>query len=130
VLRNSILDVHGLQIAGIDDLWSGQLAPERVLPHLDRRGASIALCHNPDALDLPAWNGYSGWILAGHTHGGQCSAPWLGPPILPVHNKRYTSGEIALEDGRRLYINRGLGHLHRVRFNCRPEITVFALQSA
>lgn len=130
VLRNSMLNVEGLEIVGVDDVWSGQFAPERILPHLDSRAASLVLCHNPDALDLPVWSGYRGWILAGHTHGGQCSAPWFGPPILPVKNKRYTSGEIQLADGRRVYINRGLGHLHRVRFNCRPEITVFELARA
>jgi predicted MPP superfamily phosphohydrolase len=26
-----------------------------------------------------------------------------------------------------MYINRGLGYLRRVRFNARPEITVFTL---
>ena len=31
---------------------------------------------------------------------------------------------------RQLYINRGLGHLLRVRFNVRPEVTVFTLQTA
>ena len=48
--------------------------------------------------------------------------------MLPVRNKRYTDGEIDLYDGRRLYINRGLGYLRRVRFNVRPEITVFTLR--
>jgi uncharacterized protein len=51
----------------------------------------------------------------------------LPPPLLPVRNKRYTAGEIPLADGRRLYINRGLGHLIQVRFNVRPEITSFRL---
>jgi len=34
---------------------------------------------------------------------------------------------VRLCHGRRLSINRGLGHLLRVRFNVRPEITVFRL---
>jgi predicted MPP superfamily phosphohydrolase len=29
-----------------------------------------------------------------------------------------------------MYINRGLGHLLKVRFNVRPELTLFALQRA
>jgi predicted MPP superfamily phosphohydrolase len=29
-----------------------------------------------------------------------------------------------------MYINRGLGYSHRVRFNARPEITVFTLERA
>jgi predicted MPP superfamily phosphohydrolase len=46
---------------------------------------------------------------------------------LPVRNKLYTAGHIALPGGRDLYINRALGYLHQVRFNVRPEVTVFTL---
>jgi predicted MPP superfamily phosphohydrolase len=74
------------------------------------------------------WGGYRGWVLCGHTHGGQCSAPLFGPPLLPVANKRYTSGEFDLFDGRRLYINPGPGCLRRVRFNVPPEITLLTLR--
>ena len=52
------------------------------------------------------------------------------PPLLPVTNRRYTSGEFDLFDGRSLYVNRGLGYLRRVRFNARPEITQFTLRKA
>jgi predicted MPP superfamily phosphohydrolase len=89
--------------------------------------ANLVLCHNPDVCDLDVWNNYRGWILAGHTHGGQVKPPFLKPPILPVKNKRYDAGEIDLNDGRTLYINRALGNLYQVRFNVRPEITVFKL---
>lgn len=80
---------------------------------------------NPDAVARPIWSGYRGWILSGHTHGGQCKPPGFAPPLLPVANKRYTAGEFDLKDGRHLYINRGLGYLIRARFNARPEITAF-----
>ena len=80
-------------------------------------------------MDALSWGDYKGWVLAGHTHGGQCKPPFLPPPLLPVRNKRYTAGEIPLSDGRRLYINRGLGHLIRARFNVRPEITAFTLRA-
>ena len=56
--------------------------------------------------------------------------PFLAPPVLPVHNRNYVAGEYELAPGRRMYINRGLGYLERVRFNCRPEITVFTLERA
>jgi predicted MPP superfamily phosphohydrolase len=32
-----------------------------------------------------------------------------------------------LDGGRKLYINRGVGYLFRVRFNVRPEVTVFEM---
>lgn len=69
-------------------------------------------------------------MLAGHTHGGQCKAPFLPPPVLPVKNKRYTSGEFALDRGRCLCFNRGVGTYLPVRFNVRPEVTVFTLSAA
>jgi predicted MPP superfamily phosphohydrolase len=127
LVRNSCRDVQGLQIAGLDELLGPHFGPKKVLAGLDSTRACLVLCHNPDAADIPVWEGYQGWILCGHTHGGQCKPPFLDPPIIPVRNKRYTSGEFDLNDGRRMYINRGLGYLRRVRFNARPEITVFTL---
>jgi predicted MPP superfamily phosphohydrolase len=50
--------------------------------------------------------------------------------MLPVENKAYSAGEVDLKDGRTLYINRALGHLWQIRFNVRPEITVFELSHA
>lgn len=127
VLRNQSADVAGLQIVGLDDLWGRRFLPEKVLPRLAQDAPALVLSHNPDTCDLPRWSGYRGWILSGHTHGGQCKPPFLPPPLLPVRNKRYSAGEFDLGDGRKLYINRGLGHLLRVRFNVRPEVTVFRL---
>ncbi len=127
VLRNEAFTVAGLTFVGVDDIWSGSFAPATALGGISARQAAIALCHNPDGADRPGWDAFRGWILAGHTHGGQCKPPFLPPPILPVRNRRYVAGEVPLADGRRLYINRGLGHLLQVRFNVRPEITVFTL---
>jgi len=127
VLRNHVLDVAGLQVVGLDDLWAEQFDPRAALRGLDPSRAAIALSHNPDTVDLPVWGNYEGWILAGHTHGGQCRPPFLPPPILPVRNRRYTAGEFQLAGNRQLYISRGVGHSLPVRFNVRPEVTLFEL---
>lgn len=127
ILRNDLASVRGLTVVGLDELWAGRFEPGAVLPQLSADAASIVLVHNPDAVDSAGWDGYSGWILAGHTHGGQCKPPFLPPPLLPVRNRRYTSGEFGLPGGRRMYISRGVGHLLRVRFNARPEVTMFKL---
>jgi len=129
-LSNQALTVAGLQFIGLDDFWSPRFDPAPVLAQHGQDAATIVLCHNPDVVDLPVWGQYQGWILAGHTHGGQCKPPFLPPPELPVRNKRYTSGEIALSGSRRMYISRGVGHLLQVRFNVRPEVTIFRLQRA
>ena len=127
VLRNQVAQFEGLQIAGTDDLWSQQCRLQQTVSQLDPQQASIVLSHNPDTVDTRGWQDYRGWILAGHTHGGQCQAPGFGAPILPIRNRAYAAGEIDLGDGRRLYVNRALGYKRRVRFLARPEITLFRL---
>ena len=130
VLQNEIADVAGLQLIGMDEMWADRFKPERALANYDPDRAALVLSHNPDSLDVPGWGNYRGWVLCGHTHGGQCKPPFLSPPILPVKNPRYTSGDIDVGGGRRVYINRGLGYNHRVRFNARPEISCFTLRRA
>ena len=130
ILRNEVAEVDGLQIVGLDEYWAGRFDPVEAFAGVDHSRATIALSHNPDTADETGWGDYSGWILCGHTHGGQCKAPFLPPPLLPVKNRRYTAGEFELAGGRRMYINRGVGHLMRVRINARPEVTVFTLQRA
>jgi uncharacterized protein len=130
VLRNQIHEVEGLQVAGLDDWWAHAFDAPAVLARLDAGRPAIVLSHNPDTVDQPVWGRFQGWILSGHTHGGQCKPPFLPPPLVPVQNRRYTAGEFALEGNRRLYINRGVGHLLRVRFNVRPEVTVHELRTA
>ena len=130
MLRNEAAETGGLHVIGMDDLWADRFDPVAALRDLPANAAAIALSHNPDTADLPGWGDYSGWILSGHTHGGQCKPPFLPPPLLPVQNRRYTRGEFGLSGGRRLYVNRGVGHLLQVRFNVRPEITAFRLERA
>lgn len=127
MLRNDRCEIAGLQIVGFDDLWSPNFGHKKVIAQTDLTRPTITLCHNPDAADLPVWGDYRGWMLSGHTHGGQCKAPFLRPPLLPIKNRDYAAGEIALADGRHLYVNRALGHSLQFRFNVRPEITVFQL---
>jgi uncharacterized protein len=130
ILRNRETMVAGLRFIGLDDLWSPFFDPARVLAQSSDGVPTVVLCHNPDAADRPVWSNYTGWILAGHTHGGQCKPPFLPPPLLPVKNRRYTSGEFGLSGNRRMYISRGVGHLLRVRFNARPEVAMFRLERA
>lgn len=128
VLRNQVGAVDGLQVVGCDDFWAGRFSITQALSTFDPSAAGIVLCHNPDAADLTGWDKFTGWILVGHTHGGQCKPPFLPPPISAVKNSRYISGEFELSGDRRMYINRGVGHLLQVRFNARPEVTIFTLE--
>lgn len=127
ILLNENIEISGVNFIGFEDLWSNRFQPEKAMQNFNQEKANLVLCHNPDACDLDIWNDYQGWILSGHTHGGQCRIPGIITPLLPVKNRKYISGEIDLEDGRTLYINRAIGHSYQVRFMVRPEITVFTL---
>ncbi len=129
MLRNEHLEIEGLNFIGFDDYWGLNFNPGHVMSKFDKLKSNIVLCHNPDVCDLNVWGDYQGWILSGHTHGGQVKPPFLDAPIVPVKNKKYTSGKFDLSNGRTLYINRALGHLWQIRFNVRPEITIFELKN-
>ncbi len=129
VLRNEVQSVQGLDFVGVDDLWARRGDPVTAL-RARASDAAIVLVHNPDAADVQSWPAFRGWMLAGHTHGGQCKPPFLPPPLLPVKNRRYVAGEVSVDSDRTLYISRGVGHLIRARFNVRPEITMFTLRPA
>lgn len=130
MLRNACAEVDGLQFFGLDDLWAGRFNPVAALAGYDASRDGVALSHNPDTADRAGWDGFQGWILAGHTHGGQCRPPFFSPPLLPVQNRRYTQGVFELTPQRNMYINPGLGYLQRIRFGIRPEATVFHLEAA
>ncbi|MBI1291640.1 phosphoesterase [bacterium] len=128
VLRNQRIDIDGLQLIGFDDWWANSMNAAAALSGLDHDRAALVLCHNPDVCDLDVWGDYKGWILSGHTHGGQCKPPFLPPPLLPVKNRLYTRGHFPLSNDRQLHISAGAGHLTRVRFNVRPDITLFTVR--
>ena len=66
-------------------------------------------------------------ILAGHSHGGQVRLPFYGPVFLPFGVDQYDLGLFGTPSGP-LYVNPGIGwYPVPIRFNCRPEITVFEL---
>jgi predicted MPP superfamily phosphohydrolase len=66
-------------------------------------------------------------LLAGHSHGGQVRLPFFGALVVPYWVGRYQMGLFRVPAGP-LYVNPGLGWIGTpVRFNCRPEITVFEI---
>jgi predicted MPP superfamily phosphohydrolase len=123
------LDVRGqpLQIVGVGDLWSGMCNPTRAFAQTPARGGAwrLVLNHNPDAKDLLRPHDWD-VVLCGHTHGGQVRLPYFGTPFAPVTDKRFVSGLHRWRD-RWLYVTHGVGNLHGVRFNCRPQVSVLEL---
>jgi predicted MPP superfamily phosphohydrolase len=66
-------------------------------------------------------------MLAGHSHGGQVRLPFYGAIFVPFGVGRYVMGMFETPAGK-LYVNPGIGWFPvPIRFNCRPEITVFEI---
>jgi hypothetical protein len=66
--------------------------------------------------------------LSGHTHGGQVRLPFYGALVtLSRFGKKYEAGMYDINE-MKLYVNRGIGLENtpapKIRFLCRPEITV------
>lgn len=113
-----------IELIGVGDLWSGECQPENAFARAGRRTDALrfVLNHNPDAKDYIArfdWD----VMLSGHTHGGQVRFPIIGAPYAPVHDKRYLQGLYSWNK-RWLNITSGVGNLHGVRFDCRPEVSL------
>lgn len=118
-----------LHIAGVDDVMARKARLDQVLVALPTEGAAILLAHEPDFADISAATGRFDLQLSGHSHGGQVMLPFYGPLYLPPFAERYPSGRYQV--GRMVqYTTRGVGTERlRVRFRCRPEITVLTLRA-
>jgi len=87
---------------------------------------NIFLMHYPAWVDNLTGSKFD-LILAGHSHGGQVRVPFYGPLLLPYGVGRYDMGLFHTPAGP-LYVNPGIGWFPvPLRFNCRPEITVFEI---
>ena len=116
-------------IGGAGDYWEDELKIDQVFACSDEKDCRLLLSHNPDSVDTN-FNTPLSLVISGHTHGGQVVVPFWGPPVLPVKNKRYSSGLIAAARTK-LFISRGIGWaIYPVRFNCYPEIAVLTLTAS
>lgn len=119
-----------LWLAGAGDFWEDHRPLDELLGQIPESDCRLVLAHNPDSADSD-FTARVDLMLSGHTHGGQVSIPLLGPPVLPVRNRNYTSGLKQSKRGTNVFISRGIGWaLLPVRFNCLPEIVLLELVPA
>jgi len=126
VLRNEAdvvdIDGHRLWFVGLGDLWVDDFRPHKAFVDVPMDESAIALVHNPRGVEHLG-EFHAAAVMSGHTHGRKTTISPLGKKN---KDRPYHSGMYEVE-GKKLYVNRGLGRVGRARFNARPEITVFTL---
>lgn len=139
VLRNEVVSVDGLQIAGLDYMHAddktfdlhpspGKATIERTLPKLglDPSRPSILIHHSPVGTQYAEQAGVD-LFVAGHTHGGQAFpasllAKWL---IHPYSEGLYHIGNM------QLFVSPGIGtFVMPLRVGTQNEITLLRLRPA
>ena len=114
-------------LLGIGDATLGADRLAATLGEVTDDAPALVMTHSPDLFpEVPARIALS---VAGHTHGGQVRLPFLGALYVPSrYGLRYAYGHL-IEDGRHLFVTRGVGHsVLPVRFLCPPEIVVITLR--
>ncbi|MEM5773748.1 MAG: metallophosphoesterase [Anaerolineaceae bacterium] len=128
--RSVAIEKNGARIwlGGAGDLMGDEPGVDAAFTGVPDDDCKILLAHNPDTADLPFAASVQ-LVISGHTHGGQVVLPFFGPPVLPVHNRRYASGFVRSEHTD-VFISRGVGSTAPIRFNCPAEIAVLKLTPA
>jgi predicted MPP superfamily phosphohydrolase len=129
VLHNEsrVVEANGarVQLVGVGDMWSRELDANKAFAGASSELRTVLMSHNPDTkteLERFKWD----LMLCGHTHGGQARFPFFGTPFAPVKDMNYVDDLRPWRD-RWIHVTRGVGNLHGVRLNCRPEVSVVTL---
>lgn len=127
--RNLTIRGRRVFVAGNELPWYTPAAEvPRQWPAGEEPCLRIAVTHSPDQY---AWAREQDFdvLLAGHMHGGQICAPWLGPLIAPSWlGVRYAAGTF-YEAPTVLHVSRGVSGRNPYRLNCPPEITKLVLRA-
>ncbi len=129
--RNIVIHRPGggeVVIAGIADAMTGHPDFAAALDGAPRATDTIVISHSPDPFaQFPAGPAL---MLAAHTHCGQVTIPFVGRPLLAIHEEQFACGRID-RGAQTLYVTAGLGtSIVPVRFGNPPEITLIAIHGA
>lgn len=118
-----------IRVVGVDEMFHGKPDLKLALQGVRQDDFVLLLAHEPDFADT-SLNYRVDLQLSGHSHGGQIRIPLYGSIFTPDLGQKYPIGLYAFEGSEfHVYTNRGIGTtLLPIRFNCRPEVTVFTLE--
>ena len=132
VLDDEVLkvDTRGTSfwLAGLADLWTRPQHIQETIAKVPEGQPIIALTHNPDI--FPRVPQRVELLVAGHTHGGQVTLPFIGTVVEPSRlGDRYVRGHL-FENGHHLFVTTGIGtSIMPARFGVPPEIVLLTVKS-
>lgn len=124
VLDNDAVQIGPIALGGVDDAFTHHANTAGTIMKMNRlSGAKVLLSHSPDV--VPEVPDTVGLILAGHTHCGQVSLPFIGPLVtMSKYGQKYACG-IIKENGKTIITSAGTGtSLLPLRFGAPPDIWI------
>ncbi|MDO5561777.1 MAG: metallophosphoesterase [bacterium] len=122
---------ESIYLSGVGDLWCNQPDLKKALSHRDSQKFTLLLSHQPNFIDTLTKNDHINFVLAGHTHGGQCQL-FGYQPLMPKRFAKweYISGLIETPQTRML-VSPGIGTvLPYFRFFAPPKIHLLVFKRA
>lgn len=131
LLRNEAVDFPTpsgttLRLVGLGDWNEGDEVPEQCLsPKGKENKPVLLLSHDPESRWL--LRNYD-WdlMLSGHNHGGQIGIPFTDNYL--SFRSSMPAGLFNFEDGRHVFVTRGVGSILNMRFFCPPEINIISIK--
>ena len=116
-----------LWVAGLADATHRTPDVPAALADVPDDAALIVLSHDPDL--FPRVPSRAALTVSGHTHGGQVDIPVVRRGVIPSRfGDRYAAGHVE-EDGRHLFVTRGVGTSGwPLRFRSPPEVVLLTLR--
>jgi uncharacterized protein len=129
VLENEATSAgRGLWVAGVADARTRRADIGAALAEVPADAAVLLLSHDPDV--FPRVPARVALTLSGHTHGAQVDLPLVRERVTPSRFGAHYAGGVFEEDGRILFVSRGVGTSGLpVRFLAPPEVALLTLRS-